>query len=629
MSSAEESLVREAFVSVMRERFVGELWRWSAENVYLDKKMTPNPGFWDPKKTPWSIRMMEAKLDPAIRECTVMKSSRTGFTEGSLNVIRWMAAAKPGPALFAISSEKKAKKVMRRLLPTLRDVAPDAFTENRDDVTKLVIALKEMEILLAGSGSADAFMEAWYEVVINDEVEEHESDHEEDTMVRGEGRLVGVDDALLINISKPQLAEGPIHARYLRGSQEKYHVPCPRCEFYQELIWDYVKFSHCRDAFGNYDMKAVDRDTYYECSRCHKPIEEKEKAAMLWEPIRTGRPRYGWEPEPESRRKGVKQEPEKVSLQISDFYSLHHEVSWGKLAVKYLNAFEINPSTIAKKFWWTNHGGNAWEIQKARIFDKDLKKLVAGAKVEVDGEIVVIGSEYRWSYGQGGRAERQVASLPIVPDLMTLGADRQDGCYKVVVCAWSRSGECYPIDYARLDDRFGVLQMLNRIYMGPDEKPYRVAFGLVDTRFQKRDTCKLCAESDGRLFPSMGHGENSSFRGKMLRNNRAEDVVISESGQGESTRTFRFYDFYSYDYETALNIDKIKNRHEPRLWMPVDYGEEFGQEICSAKHIFRKSPSGKMTLQWVPEDEVPNDYSDGLKLNYVTRDALILDLAED
>jgi hypothetical protein len=117
--------------------------------------------------------------------------------------------------------------------------------------------------------------------------------------------------------------------------------------------------------------------------------------------------------------------------------------------------------------------------------------------------------------------------------------------------------------------------------------------------------------------------------GKMLRNNRAEDVVISDGGDGEKTRTFRFYDFYSFDYESALNLDKIKNRENPRLWLPMNYGDEFGQELCSAKLIYKKSTNGKMSLQWTPEDEIPNDYSDGVKLNYVTRDAILLDLAGD
>ena len=255
------SAMREA----LREAPKGEIWKWAQEKVYLDSKFTPRPGYWDPKKTPWSIRMMEAKRDSSIREVSVMKSSRTGFTEGSLNVIRWMADQKPGPVLFAISSEKKAKKVMRRLLGTLEEIVPHAFTGDRDDVTKVLVALKEMEILFAGTGSADAFMEGWYEFIVNDEVEEHDEDHEETTMDRSEGRLVGVDDGMMANISKPQLAEGPIHARYLVGSQEKFHLPCPRCGYWQELEWEFMKFGHCKDAFGNYDLEAVARDAFYEC----------------------------------------------------------------------------------------------------------------------------------------------------------------------------------------------------------------------------------------------------------------------------------------------------------------------------------------------------------------------------
>ena len=69
---------------------------WADKTVYLDGKATPKPGYYDTTKTPWVRRFVEASQDPTIREVIAPKSSRSGFTEAFLNIVRYMPEHHPG-----------------------------------------------------------------------------------------------------------------------------------------------------------------------------------------------------------------------------------------------------------------------------------------------------------------------------------------------------------------------------------------------------------------------------------------------------------------------------------------------------------------------------------------------------
>ena len=136
--------------------------------------MSARAGRYESKRTPWAREPQDQIRNPDVKEVNFMKSSRTGITEGFLNCLRWMPKYRPGNALYAINERNLARQVSkRRIIPSLQASCPGAFTENKDDTSLSVIALKNMDIVVSGSGSSGPFMEMWYALIILDELENH------------------------------------------------------------------------------------------------------------------------------------------------------------------------------------------------------------------------------------------------------------------------------------------------------------------------------------------------------------------------------------------------------------------------------------------------------------------------
>jgi len=597
------SLVKAMLCDLMAQSFMGtpenDPTTWAGENVYLSAKETPNPQFYNPDQTPWVKRGTDCVLLPEVKQVTWQKSSRSGVTESCLNVARWMPDHMPGPVLYAINSADKAREVSsRRLIPHYKSIVPHLLTGDPDDISKQSIKLQNMEVTVSGSGGAGVFMEGWYLVIILDELEDHSQEHEDSTIDRSLGRQTTVDNSTLYAIGKPQLVGGPINSEYMRGSQEKFHVPCPRCGTPQELIWDFVSFGHCRKKNGEWDLDRVLKDTFYQCRHCKGRIEEHEKWNMNLEGV--------YVPEVQAARGGVQAEEGHVSLHISDLYADHPKVKWGKLAEKYLAGCIINPEEGKRKFFWTNHLGLAWEVRKAQMKQADIERLKGGiVEEDEDGNRMVIGEAYRWSYEDGVRVD----SMPINPRRVTMTVDKQGECLKFVVFAWSKDWQGYPIDYGTQWSEEAILELFeNRKYLAPDGKEWRASRGLIDCGFKQREVFRICLKSNAKLYPCKGQGESDQFRGKSIKERK--DKVDG--------RWVLIYDFYNHEIESDFYLGKIKSRSVPRLWMPENMGDEFGRELCSAKLIVQ----GRRE-KWDKDRDIPNDWGDTCKMQYILKEILM------
>ncbi|MGB0991681.1 MAG: terminase gpA endonuclease subunit, partial [Akkermansiaceae bacterium] len=574
---------------------------WSCKNVFLGEKETPTPQFYDIRKTPWNRRLMECAEDPAVKKCTMMKSSRSGATEACLNVLRWMPGHRPGPALYSINSEKKAREVAeRRLITHFKELAADYLTGNPDDISKLLIKLANMEVTVSGSGSASAFMEGWYWCIVLDELEEHSQEHGETTTDRAEGRQTTVDDPILYQLSKPQLEGGPIDVEYRRGTQEKFHVPCARCGERQELTQDFLSFRHCKKKNGEWDLDRVLKDTYYQCRHCEGRMDDWEKYEINQSGI--------YVPEPDSERKGVKAEPGHVSLHISDLYVPHPQTTWGMLASKFLSAFVINPSEGKKKFYWTNHLAKTWELRKAQMRMGDLERLKGGVRIEEDGKVRILGYKFRWCFDEDGE---RVEKLPTVPSFLTICADKQGDCLKWVVFAWGKKWNSWVVDYGTCYDESYLIEMLDeRVYVDKKGCEHKLVGGLIDSRYKPKTVFRACVASNGRFSPSMGHGETDLFAGKLLK---VRDDVIDGN-------PIRIYDYHNHTLESDFYLGKVKRMSEPRMWLPDNMGEKFGRELCSAKLVVK----GKRE-KWDKDADVPNDWGDACKMQFLLREIILIE----
>lgn len=581
-------------------------WQWARENVWLDEKQSATPGYYDPDLTPWAKEWHLLPLRPDIREVVIMKSSRSGATEAWLNVLRWMPEHWPGNALFAINSQTKAKEVSRkRIIPTIERTAGAQLTERSDDLATLLISLKNMDIVVSGSGSSGPFMEAWYRLILLDELENHEQNQETSTYDRARSRQATVPDGKLVAMSKPELAGGIIDANYIRGTQEKWMVPCPRCERRIELLFEFLQFGHCKELIG-WDLARAMEDTYYQCQKCNGRINENEKRSMIMEGI--------WEPTPADQRRrppskrAVAAEPGVASYHISDLYSLFPSVSWGFLSKEFLTSHVIEPNEGRKKYFRTNHLG--WPVEpRELILEEDAVLALRGGVVEDRaGARVVIGTPYSLCYLN----DEPHAELPFRPSLLTLTADKQADCLKFMVFAWLADGQAYLIDVGRVRDEDELIGLRNRPYMVAGfADPVYIYSGLVDCGYKEMDVYRACLAAQDlgfQLHPSRGWGWKSDFHGKTI--NYKTDYC--------DQRTIVVREFFDHRIKVDFYLGKISKRSSPRLWIPNDLPTGVIAE-WRAERLVSVTINGRPVQKFEHDKHAhgPNDYGDCGKAQYV------------
>jgi hypothetical protein len=473
-----------------------KVWSWADENVHLDEKSRSEAAPYDSGFTPWTREYQETATDPAWDEDHVIKSSRTGFTEASLNVLRFAPEHMPGQALYAIDSAEEVKKISKdRLIPTLRQAAAGALTDDPDDITSKVIRLATMIIHLAGSYSAGIFRNKWLRIAILDEVEVNPTIAGEGTLHDlARSRQTDVVGSKLFTLSKPTRWGSPHHRECATGTMSSFRVPCPHCGTFQELSLDgiaptsllrYVdhpeqaevvkvgrlRYEHCRDLTGEWDFQRLETETWYECvNGCRIDETPELKHSMMnagvWE---ITNPRHV---------------PRKRSRHISDLYSLHPKMTWGRFASLYVEAISSGEPDKLMHFW-NNHNGMPWKEKASTVSEENVLEL---------------------------RSPYLPGSLPFEPDAVIIGCDSQDAFWKYVVIGVKIEGAGGADEVAV--SRWGIAPTPAEILAEPDTP---VSFstgeripdlGFIDAGGHRTDEVyDLFDASERKLIPCFGRAE--------------------------------------------------------------------------------------------------------------------------
>lgn len=625
--SAEAGFVRGIAGTCYKARSKEFVWQWAEREVWIGGKMASRARKYDSSFTPWTREIQELPMRPGVREAHVVKSSRTGFSTACDNIMTWMPENWPGNALYSINSRDKAREVCeRRIMPRLQANAAAQLTDDPDDATLSKISLKNMDIVVAGSGSPSAFMETWYRLIVLDEFENHEQNQDTTTYHRAKSRQSDVADGLILVISKPECVGTTHDQNYVRGTQKKFMVPCPRCGDRIELQTKFLVSNHCKLEDGSWDLDRVLRETYYQCQLCQGKIEEHEKYAMCDAGI--------WIPTPREQRRRpdsgqyMPPEPGVESYQIGDLYSNFERTSWGELEKMRLIAFVISPDEAAQKYFRMNHEGLPYQKGEASALTTDhIDALVAGRVEQTklmleDGTEKIInetiGVRFHLCYIKGKFNGR----IPFRPALITVTVDKQFSFLKYLVFAWAPDGEAWLIDLGVLQDEDELIDSLRvrpYLVLGRD-KPEYIFSGLIDCGHRRDTVYRACIRaqqisdaihpSGWTLHPSRGEGEHEEYKGKNMR-------LMKDSIDG-----YDLYVRYYYDHGVKCTFyhSKIQRREAPRLWLPADIPPALKSEWTA--EVFDEDED-----KWVHEKTKrgPNDWGDTGKMQYV----MFMEMRED
>ena len=563
---------------------------WADKTVYLDGKATPKPGYYDTTKTPWVRRFVEASQDPTVREVIAPKSSRSGFTEAFLNIVRYMPEHHPGHVCLVMQSASKAKEMVpKRLHTTLKSCCEPYLTGNRDDFTLQLMKLTNMDITVVGSGTDTWGTETWYRLIGLDEYDSHDQTEQETNADLARSRIRDVPGATLYIFGKCKLKHGPLHSEYLGGTQERYLVPCPKCEAEIELCENGLDFGHLKKMDGNYNMAEVLIETRYKCPACKALLPEDQKRPM----VNAGR----YVPAPvdiRDREKKEKEErqffdprhstreggkdfrtafPGRVSLRISDFYCLHDDLTWGHMAQKII---EASKSPQKRKSLVIDHFGTGWGETAAEIKETDVMRC-------------------RGKYLRG--------ELPFKPLIFSCQVDRQGDRVKYVKTAFNETGEMFVIDWGELlgdEDLDLALDKLHPVKDSTEEFAVEHGFGLYDSGFEEAAVFDYCVSRDYRLHPSKGakNVDSIAFAEQKFKTHRGARVY--------------WYIYNDHKVKDALYSYKIRRRKAPLVWLPENTDADFMAELMAETKILEKDKFGfiKEKLKNIGDK---NDYGDCVK----------------
>lgn len=613
-------------------------WEWVHANIILTpEESRDHHGPYDGTLTIYVKRLFDFINAPADREkeFIIRKSAQLGFTLAYLLVICYVAATRPTHILFAMDSAKEARNISARIQRLLRTNAALAGTftaEGEDDLQNLLLKLRGMLVHLAGSGSAGAFANKSLGLAILDELDKHipAPGGHANTIDLARDRLKKVQDGKLIAGGTPQNWEGETNQNFLTGTREELHIRCPHCGHSQPIRWEQMRFEHCKDLAGAWDYQRVLAETYLECEAklCAGRIFDHQKRQLLaldriqWVVHNTG----GDDDKPY---------PGRVSIWINDLYSQDPQTTWGRLAVKWLDA-QKSPSKLRNFF--NESLGLPRREAKTEFSKSDIYKLAGG-------------------YQHGCMPRPPAVNATTGAAAIVVCSDVQATERKWVKVGFLATGEAFIIDYGRCLTYTELLAIADEpVFIGMDRPEDRdlealraealaggvdffallrerhpslvwhtASIGFIDEghdTFTVRDFCHSTGDYSAipplppRFFPCKGVSHVSPRE-------LVEEITdkFRTAKEGSAAPFITVYHFNDDALKADLYLGRIGQADAiakgksaiPRLWLPAYAQEDFVNELCQEKRG-AELHRGKIVMRWQPP-KGDNDWGDAVKMS--------------
>lgn len=392
-------IYHEAFLDGLRPDPDLTVSQWADKYRMLSNKASAEPGPWRTERTPYLREIMDCMSSSSpMQKVVFMAGAQLGKTEGINNVVGYMIAYAPGPALFVQPTVEMCKRLSKQRLDSLIHETPclaDKIAPARSRDSGNTMFSKEFPggiLLLTGANSATGLRSAPCRWILLDEVDAfpYDVDGEGDPCALAERRAATFSRRKIILTSTPTVKDlSRIEAEYLASDQRRYFLPCPHCDHMQYLQWKNMQW---RD--GDPSTAA------YVCEACGTHIQEHYKSEML---------RRG-----EWRATAAGEDKRTAGFHLSSLYSPLGWKSWEEIVGEFLRA--KNDAPLLKTFVNTVLG-ETWEEE-------------VGAK---------LGAE-----GLRERAEFYPSNeVPDGASIITAGVDVQDNRVAIGLYAWGQGEECW------------------------------------------------------------------------------------------------------------------------------------------------------------------------------------------
>ncbi len=534
-----------AALSVLRPPENLTVSEWADRYRVLDEKTSAQPGPWKTSTTPYLQGVMDAFNDPDIEEIIFCKPTQVGGTETLNNMIGYVIAQDPAPALVVYPTLELAEFASKNRVQPMIDLAPVLkqryhFRESKD----LELQFDSMYIVLAGANSPASLASRPIRYLFLDEVDKYppRSGKESDpiSLARERTKTFAYNKKIFMT-STPTVKTGNIWTAKENADELRcYYIPCPHCGQYQKLSFKQIKWPK-----GVKEPADAQDLAWYECQYCKEKITDAHKPAML----RNGR----WEAE---KKKG--QYSRKVAFYINTLYSP-----------------------------WVRFGDVAYEFLKSKDFPDLLQNFVNSwlaepwedTQVKINKQLVL---ERQSGYEEG-----------VVPDeavLLTGGVDVQRGMLYWTIRAWGPLLTSWNIAHGIAMSFEDIEVIMNTTFSKRDGTQYQVNLCAIDSGDQTEDVYDFCAMNQDWAIPVKGSSN------PMLSRYRISTIdKINSKAYG---MRLVLVDTSQYKSMIAARLNRPNGKGSWMVYQGCD--EEYAEQVTSEHKVLVKKGDKQIEV-WQPK----------------------------
>lgn len=424
--------------------------QWADRYRILDSKTSAEPGQWSTDRTPYLRGIMDSFTDPRIEEIIFVKPTQVGGTESLNNMLGYVVAQDPNPALIVYPMLTLAEFTSKNRLQPMVELSP-ALNERYkgEESNMLELQFDGMFAIIAGANSPASLSSRSIRYLFMDEVDKYprSSGKEADprSLARERTRTF-VYDKKIMQTSTPTYKTGPIWQAWLGADvQFQFYVPCPHCGQYHTFKFKQIKFDSTKD------IEEIKSSAHYECESCQGVIRDAHKQGML----RNGE----WRD-----LNGATKPKRKTGFWMNAIYSPW--VRFGDVASEFIGAKRGEPEELMNFI-------NSW-----------LAEPWEHTQIKMSGEKVL---EKNGGYEEG-----------IVPDktiLLTGGVDVQKDRFYYTIRAWGEKMTSYNIRHGVVETWAEIEDVMNISYCTNDGTEFFVNLCAIDSGYNADETYDFCAKN--------------------------------------------------------------------------------------------------------------------------------------
>lgn len=550
----DQSFIRSSIENLTDEVLTLLISEWAEQNRNLPKELTSKPGPWDNDYTKYLVKIMDAlsQLSPT-RKVAVMKGAGVGASTGILeNWIGYTIEHDPCAMLFVTGDAELAKTATNiKIDRMISNCGLEHLIKNPDVKSKKsgsTVTQKDFDggfLLSYGARSGAKLRQMYFRNGAADEFEAwpDTTGKEGTTQKLFENRTKGYEKTRkLLYQSTPLILQGSkIHKEYLKGDQQHFFIPCPKCDEPQYLRLrgvreDGKKFAFHYEVDENFNL--IIESVCYLCEFCLHPIKNHDKEWFI--------KRGEW------RATAIPTEPNYESFWLPSFYAPVGMVSWETICLEWLE-------------WWDERNQRVKDIESYKTFRNTVEGLPfedRGASIEYEKVRLHRRAVYLRNEIKNQLAIRETGSRILV---ITCAADIHKDWIGVEILGWCKDGRTYSIDWRRIEGDTEDHSTVNspwiklskiiedEFWTSDDHLEYRVDITFIDAGYRTDEVYQFTGQ--------YSEGVYSIFGRDSLPKNLTYKTLFHESKHKHK--------FGAHSY--SLNVNTYKDRISS--WMRRDWNE--------------------------------------------------------